>query len=314
MKILVGDISESMADFVNRFLGPRYCSLGRGVSVTRRGAAADILYAAGKESFDLVILTVDNVVYDTGAGHEGCALGLIRRLRALHDIPVIATGRCALGADFAGRALTAGADFFFEAPMSILDFGNAVEELTRGPYAYAPLERGDIPWAVRELVEHWDEIAFCAREGYEKLGRVAVVIAQDGDNPEGARLTAVRYACEEGRPDEDVARLIASYDPEYEAVVRFVDVMKRPRALRLKTRPGRAHPKRVWFFEMLKKMADRPDEVRLEHLPGWFAEALRPRAGEWGHRSDSQEEGGTDGKASEEGKWDGLRLSRRGGG
>jgi hypothetical protein len=274
MKILVGDISESLADFVSRFLGLRYVSLGRGVSVTRRGMAADILYAAGREGFDLIILTVDNVVYETGAGNEGCALGLIRRLRALHDIPIIATGRCAPGADFAGRALTAGADFFFEAPVCILDFGNAVEELTRVPYAYAPLERGDIPWAVRELADHWDEIAFCAREGYETLGRVAVAIAQDGDNPEGARLTAVRYAFEEGRPDEDTARLIADYDPEYEAVVRFADVRQRPRTLRLRTPAGRAHPKRVWFFEMLRRLADKPGEIRLGDLPGWFAEAL----------------------------------------
>ena len=60
------------------------------------------------------------------------------------------------------------------------------------------------------LVDHWDEIAFCAWEGYEKLGRIAVAIAQDEDNPEGARLTAVRYAHEVGRPDEDTARLLAA--------------------------------------------------------------------------------------------------------
>lgn len=277
MKILVGDISESMADFANRFLGLRYCSLGQGVTVTRRGMDGDILYAAGRESFDLVILTIDNIVYGSGAGRDvrgASGLELIRKLRGSFDIPIIATGRRALGPAYAGQALTAGADFFFEAPMNIQDFGNAVEELTRGAYAYAPIERGDIPWAVKELVDHWDEIAFCAWEGYEKLGRVAVVIAQDDDHPEGARLTAVRYAYEEGRPDEDVARLIASYDPEYETVVRFVDVVKRPRTLRLRTKPGRAHPKRVWFFEMLRRLTDGPGEVGMEGLPGWFAEAL----------------------------------------
>jgi hypothetical protein len=263
-----------MADFVNRFLGLRYCSVGRGVSVTRRGLADDIVYAAGREGFDLIILTLDNVVYGPAAGHVGCALELIRQLRASRDIPIIATGRRPLASALAGQALTAGADFFFDAPMNILDFGNAVEELTRGPYAYAPLERGDIPWGVKELIDHWDEIAFCAWEGYEKLGRVVVVIAQDEDNPEGARLTAVRYDYEQGRPDQDVARLIECYDPEYEAVVRFVDVMRRPRTLRLKTKPGRAHPKRVWFFEMLRRLTDRPEDVSLEHLPGWFTEAL----------------------------------------
>ena len=132
MKILVGDIAESMAVFVNRFLGLRYCSSGRGLSVTRRGMADDILRAACTEGFDLVILTLDNVIYGSGAGQEGCALGLIRQLRGSFDIPIIATGRRPLGPAFAGRALTAGADYFFDAPMNILDFGNAVEELSRG--------------------------------------------------------------------------------------------------------------------------------------------------------------------------------------
>ena len=75
-----------------------------------------------------------------------------------------------------------------------------------------------------------------------------------------------------------------------------MDVMKRPRTLRLRTKPGMAHPKRVWFFEMLRRLADKPSEAGLDHLPGWFAQALEDRAGElrWGGlglTQDIQEEG-----------------------
>ena len=108
MKYWSEDIAESMAVFVNRFLGLRYCSSGRGLSVTRRGMADDILRAACAEGFDLVILALDNVIYGSGAGARGCALGLIRQLRGSSTSPSSPRGAARLGPAFAGRALTAG--------------------------------------------------------------------------------------------------------------------------------------------------------------------------------------------------------------
>jgi len=57
-------------------------------------------------------------------------------------------------------------------------------------------------------------------------------------------------------------------------VIQFDDARGQLRTQRLRTAPGARHPKRVWFFEMMRRIQEEPETVDLRALPGWFIDSL----------------------------------------
>lgn len=113
----------------------------------------------------------------------------------------------------------------------------------------------ELPRYVQNALNQWDSISYFAYDCYEKVGRVAVGIEADPNNPAGARLLAFQHDFQNGKPDKKTAHILASYDPENEIVIQFMQDNGQVRTQRLKTAPGARHPKRVFF---LKFCADYP--------------------------------------------------------
>jgi hypothetical protein len=132
----------------------------------------------------------------------------------------------------------------------------------------------DIPACVHNAIEKWDELAFTAFDWYEKHGRLAVGIEADENDLMGAKLYGILYEQKGGTLPPDAAGLIDSYDPDWEIVIQFVDTADRLRTQRLRTSPGGRHPRRVWYFEMMRRLQEEPETVDLIMLPGWFIESL----------------------------------------
>jgi len=96
----------------------------------------------------------------------------------------------------------------------------------------------------------------------------------DEDDPVGAKLLGVTYDYQHGKPDPTTAALLAEYDPETEIIIQFADPRGGIRTQRLRTASGARHPKRVWFFEMLRRINDEPDSLDVAALPEWFKAAI----------------------------------------
>ena len=124
------------------------------------------------------------------------------------------------------------------------------------------------------MLNDWETLAFVAYEWYEKMGRLVVGIDQDETDPAGAKLLAAVYDFEAGKPDPATAKLLSEYDPDTEIVIQFIDKKSRVRTQRLRTAPGTRYPKRVFFFEMLRRVNEEPDTIALRDLPHWLVEAL----------------------------------------
>jgi len=69
-------------------------------------------------------------------------------------------------------------------------------------------------------------------------------------------LLAVTYDSIGGKTDPKTDELLAGYDPENEIIIQFADPRGGMRTQRLRTAPGTRHPKRVWFFEMLRRAGE----------------------------------------------------------
>ncbi len=132
----------------------------------------------------------------------------------------------------------------------------------------------DIPTCVENALNDWDALAFVAYDWYEKMGRLVVGIEQDETDPGRARLLAAVYDFQAGKPDSTTAKLLSEYDPNTEIIIQFIDKKSRVRTQRVRTAPGGRHPKRVFFFEMLRRINEEPDTIDLEDLPGWFVKAV----------------------------------------
>jgi len=131
----------------------------------------------------------------------------------------------------------------------------------------------DIPYYVENVLNDWETLAFLAYDWYEKMGRLVVGIDQDDADPAGAKLIATVYEFYAGKPDPVTAKLLAGYDPDTEIIVQFIDKTKHIRTQRLRAGP-RAHPKKIFFFEMLRRINEVPETIDLRDLPNWFVEAL----------------------------------------
>ncbi|NCC04599.1 MAG: hypothetical protein EOM37_11295 [Proteobacteria bacterium] len=126
-----------------------------------------------------------------------------------------------------------------------------------------------LPEIVEIALDNWDGLFFFAYNGFETSGPGAVGITDDMGWPElvyGPRT----YFVENGM--HEVTNLLDIYDPEMEIVLYF-DVLEGNRTVRVRTPPKGRSPKRVWFFEMLRRATDEPEALP-KHLPAWFLSAL----------------------------------------
>ena len=104
---------------------------------------------------------------------------------------------------------------------------------------------------------YWEQIACYAYDGYREHGCGAVGIEKiaAGGDPEDPEfpLCYILYDYNNQKPDPDAAKLIADYDPNYELLVQYLREDGSVRTARIRTAPGRRHPKRISFFETLMR-------------------------------------------------------------
>jgi len=127
-----------------------------------------------------------------------------------------------------------------------------------------------IPAYVDSVLREWTQIAFESYDAFERLGRGVVGISRTDSGTE--LLYAERdFFVQKG--EDEMARMIDFYDPEWEFLVVFDTPQGDRRTLRIRTPDGERHPKRIWFFEMLRRTNEEPESLP-ESLPAWFQEAL----------------------------------------
>ncbi len=131
-----------------------------------------------------------------------------------------------------------------------------------------------IPQYVQNVLDDWDGLAFHAYDCFEKSGRVVMALEEDENNPSQAKIIAVSYDYQQGKPDTTVAGLLVKYDPLYEILVQFVDLQGNIRTQRLRTAPDNRNPMGIYFFEMLRRIEEEPNSVDMATLPEWFIQAV----------------------------------------
>jgi hypothetical protein len=131
----------------------------------------------------------------------------------------------------------------------------------------------EIPNHVHNALTEWNTIAFFAYDSYSKKGRIVVGIEKDDNNSLGSSLMAIQYD-QKDKPDQSVAQLISTYDPEMEIIIQFVDERGQIRTQRLRTAEGCFHPKRLYFFEILRRLEEEPETVNVNNLPSWLIQAI----------------------------------------
>ena len=274
MKVVIGNREESITGLVVDLLG--VCAGNRGIRMDslRLMRSDEILEAARRGAADFFILVMNNIfymtdsrpVYDPAGGVE-----LVRRLRAVSRAPVIAMSGFPVDPGYDDEIRGAGADFFFRLPFDPGAFMRAVDRVI------ARLHQGlddEVPECVQYALENWETLAFTAYEWYLKHGRIAVMIEPDGDEQTGARLSGIIYDRTAGGLAPETAGMLDAYNPDREIVIQFVDTRGRLRTRRLGTSPTGRHPKRVWFFEMLRRIDEEPETVDHGDLPDWFVASL----------------------------------------
>jgi hypothetical protein len=138
-----------------------------------------------------------------------------------------------------------------------------VQHMTKG-------DMSDIPAYADSVLQEWHTIAFTAYDGYERIGRGVVGLSPQGDSTQllyGDRGSFV----EQG--NTTVTKMIDAYDPEWEFLALFDTEDGNTRTIRIRTPEGGQHPKRIWFFEMLRRVTEEPESLP-EELPTWFLDAL----------------------------------------
>ena len=103
----------------------------------------------------------------------------------------------------------------------------------------------------RIVGEYWEQIACFAYDGYRKFGRGIVEIqkTRDGDSYEAMDFNILYSVCDCDDPDDNSARPVKVYDPDYEVVVRYAQKNLNPRTLILKTPAGARNPQRIGLLE-----------------------------------------------------------------
>jgi hypothetical protein len=104
---------------------------------------------------------------------------------------------------------------------------------------------------------YWEQIACYAYDGYREHGRGAVgikkIAAGGGSEDPEFTLCYILYDYDNQKPNPAAAKLIADYDPSYELVMQYLRQDGSVRTARIRTAPGRRHPKRISLFETLMR-------------------------------------------------------------
>lgn len=125
--------------------------------------------------------------------------------------------------------------------------------------------KNPIPDFVDQVLRQWDFIAFFAYDNFELLGRGAVGLQNSKEGIQ-AMYGPRDYFVKQG--DQRVLSMVDDYNPSREFLVHF-DADGGTRTIRVRTPEGGRHPKRIWFFEILRRTSEAPEEIP-EKLPTWF--------------------------------------------
>jgi hypothetical protein len=139
------------------------------------------------------------------------------------------------------------------------------------------MSENDIPEYVQNALKDWNALALLAYDWHVRFGRIVVAIEKSTNphNIKGFELLAVQYDLQSDKIEETVAQLLAGYDPETEILIQFQDNLGHVRTQRLRTASGAQHPKKLYFFEMLRRITEEPESVDINTLPTWFQEMLK---------------------------------------
>jgi hypothetical protein len=127
-----------------------------------------------------------------------------------------------------------------------------------------------IPSYVDSVLLEWGTIAFTAYNGYEQLGRGVVAISHQDYS---AQLLYCEREFFVKQGNTTITLIIDAYDPEWELLALFDTDQGKTRTLRIRTSDGGRHPKRIWFFEMLRRVIEEPESLP-EKIPEWFWKTL----------------------------------------
>ena len=128
--------------------------------------------------------------------------------------------------------------------------------------------KDNIPDFVEKALNEWEAICFFAYDNFESNGRGVIAFVEEQDD------VNVMYAPRDyflQKKDDKVLELIDTYNPSREFLISF-ETPDGIRTLRIGTPENGRHPKRVWFFEMLRIASEEPDELP-DKLPEWFIQA-----------------------------------------
>ena len=109
----------------------------------------------------------------------------------------------------------------------------------------------EIPLYVRVALVQWEWLALLAYETYCRLGRVALLLAEDPNIPGWPKVFIANYDYLHGKPELDIAHILFEYDPDREIVVQFIQSDKSVRTLCVRCMPDDLPPKLIYELNRL---------------------------------------------------------------
>jgi hypothetical protein len=206
------------------------------------------------EQIHLIFLIFHSIEY---AVREEAVIGpssdaaMIRVLRSVWNIPVVAIVGCSVECSHGEEILGCGADHALRWPYEIIGIKEKIEAMTSVFYSQKRLDGVDIPEHVKHQLRNWDGLAAVAFESFKNYGRVVIGIDRDEDDPRGAILSAITCNPFGGWPDPKILNLVLSYDPDFEILIRFTDQCGKVRTERLRAGPGGNLPRKAHKIGLL---------------------------------------------------------------
>jgi hypothetical protein len=179
------------------------------------------------------------------------ALGMIRILRSVWNIPIVAIAGYFVETGRGEEALGCGADSVLRWPHEIRGIKDKIEAMTSVFYSHRRLDAAEVPAHVKNQLRNWDGLGAVAFESFKKYGRVVIGIERDEADPQGAKLSAITCNPFGGWPDPKILQMVLAYDPECEIIVRFTDDRGQVRTERLRAGPGGNIPKKAHKIGLL---------------------------------------------------------------